>query len=81
MTDYCVAVIVGEIDDPVLPPEWPEELNFQLSVTRVLHNKCLALDIGLLAVYTVPVTSVLHNYIILISQCIFSIRAIASFLK
>jgi hypothetical protein len=81
MTNYCVAVIIGQINDPVFAPEWPKELDFQFCIATVFNNECLAFDVGLLSGDAVFVTPVFNHYIALVCQGIFSSGAVTIFLK
>lgn len=78
MTNDGIAVITGQLDDPVLAFEGPEELNFQLCIARIFIDSGFSFDVGY---FSIAVTSIFYYNKSLWIQGVLGGRALTSFLK
>ena len=81
VADDRVGIVFGQVDDPVISPERPEELDPELGVAASLDNEGLALRAADLAVGTALPAGIKDPDISLVRHLIFGRRAVTALLE
>ena len=79
--DDGVFVIVSDLDDPVIAPEWPEEADLEFGVCLVIHHACPAADLFDRAIEAAHATGVDDINVAVFAQRIAGARGCAFTLK
>jgi len=81
VTDYGPLIVGIEIDDPVIPPEWPEKRDFELGVGLLVNDTSLPLYRLDRSVCSALTTLILNPDQTIISQGIFCAACITPLLE